>query len=141
MKEAKMKHVVLIALAGIALGGLAADETAPLSAETQAELDQRLAGRTAGPAVNCVRKPDVLGTRSIGDEVLLFETRGGILWVNRPPGGCPGLDSGRTLVSIAPSTQFCRGDIVNVVDPVGGFSYGGCGLGEFVPWRRNRSGG
>ena len=135
-----MKHVVLIALAGIALGGLAADETAPLSDEAQAEFDRLLAGRSPGRTVSCVRQPDLLGSRSIGEEVILFEGRGGITWVNRPPAGCPRLNSGRSLVSITPTTQLCRGDIVNVVDPVGGFSYGSCGLGDFVPWRRERSG-
>ena len=131
-----MKHVILIALAGIALGGLASDDPGPLSDEVQAQLDEQLAGRTAGRAVSCVRQPDLMGSRSIGEEVLLFRGRGGVTWVNRPPGGCPRVDSGRSLVSITPTTQLCRGDIVNVVDPVGGFSYGSCGLGDFVPYRR-----
>jgi hypothetical protein len=135
--EAKMKLVLALALAGVAVGcATGAEEPAALSAELQSELDQALAGRTAGAPVMCVRQPDLRGNRSIGESVILFEGIGDTIWVNRPPGGCPTLRPGRALVTRTPSTQLCRGDIVNVVDTVSRFEHGGCGLGEFVPWRR-----
>ena len=58
------------------------------------------------------------------------------LWVNQPAGGCPTLDSAARSSPRRPTTQLCRGDIAEVVDPVAHIGYGGCGLGDFTPYRR-----
>ena len=93
----------------------------------------------AGPAVSCVNQRDLQGNRSAGEGAIVFQGRtNGMLWVNRPAGGCPSLNWGRTLVTRTPSTQLCRGDIANVVDLGSGGQYGGCGLGDFTPYRRVR---
>ena len=67
---------------------------------------------------------------------MLFEGPGNVLWVNRPPGGCPTLAFGRAFRTRTPSSQLCRGDIVTVFDPVSGAEFAGCSLGDFVPYRR-----
>jgi hypothetical protein len=34
------------------------------------------------------------------------------------------------------STQLCRGDIATVMELTSRTTYGGCGLGDFQPYRR-----
>ena len=119
------------------LAGCAQEEIEP-SADTQAELAGALRNYTqAGEPVSCVSTRSLQGNRSAGDAII-FSGIGDRIWVNRPAGGCPELNSGRTLVTRTSSTQLCRGDIANVVDPVSGIGFGACGLGDFVPYRRVR---
>ena len=99
------------------------------------DLAEALAGRTAGTPVPCVSQRDLRSNRSVGDAIL-FDGPGDIVYVNRPAGGCPSLDFGRVLITRTTSSRLCRGDIATVVDPVSGTEYGGCGLGDFVPYRR-----
>lgn len=108
-------------------------------AEKAAALADVLQGRTAEPTVSCVNERDLAGNRSYGEGVILFEGRtNSVVYVNRPPAGCPELDYGRALRVRVPSTRICEGDIVTVFDPVSRIDYGSCGLGPFTPYRRNR---
>lgn len=138
-----MKNIVIVAGAALATtacmtGTPHADSgpQAPTRSEQRAEA--MLEGRVAGPPVDCVNQRDLGGNRSLADGSLLFDgrTSGGIIYVNRPAAGCPSVNAGRALIVRTPSTRLCRGDIVNVVDPVNGMSYGSCGLGDFTPYRR-----
>ena len=103
------------------------------------ELTEAVAGRVAGEPQSCVSLRDLDGNRSVDNgDAIIFDGRGGVIYVNRPPAGCPSLRFGRTLVTVTPSTQLCRGEIANVVDLTSNFSHGSCGLGDFVPYRRVR---
>jgi hypothetical protein len=135
--EAEMKHAVTLLLAGLAAGCMA-QETVELSPAAQTQLAEALEGRTAGPAVSCVSQRELRNNRTIGDDFILFDGPNDILYLNRPAGGCPTLELGRALRTRTTSSQLCRGDIVTVFDPVSGAEYGGCGLGDFVPYRRMR---
>lgn len=129
-----MKTIVTMGLAILAVGyGGANGAQSTREADKAAEA---LAGRTAGTPVSCVNLRDLRGNRSLADGSLLFEGRGGLVYLNRPANGCPDLNAGRSLVTRTPSGQLCRGDIARVVDPTNGIEYGSCGLGEFVPYRR-----
>ncbi len=129
-------------LLGIALIGLTAacmtqmEDEAALTPEAQSELAAALEGRTAGRTAACISSRDLGGNRSIGEQAILFEGRTrGTVYVNRPAAGCPDLRH-RYLVTRTPSTQLCRGDIVQVVDQGGNFPVGGCALGDFTPYTR-----
>jgi len=134
-----MKSFLLIP-ALVLLGGyaaLAAVGTQSPSERDAARTAQLMAGRTAGTPVSCVNMRDLGSSRSTGDGGILFEGPGRrIVYVNRPAGGCPDLGPGRTLVTRTTTTRLCRGDIAQVVDPVSRVNYGGCGLGDFVPYTR-----
>ena len=130
-----MKQLLILALAGLAAGCMDQAPATP-SASDSARLADALEGRVAGPPVDCVSQRDLRGNRSAGESAILFDGPGDVVYVNRPPAGCPTLDSGRFLVTNTPSGRLCRGDIVTVVDPLNGTQYGGCGLGDFVPYRR-----
>ena len=130
-----MKQIFILALAGLAGGCMDAEPVAPSAADS-ARLADALEGRVAGTPVDCVSQRDLRGNRSAGEGAIIFDGPGDLIYVNRPPAGCPTLDSGRFLVTNTPSGRLCRGDIVTVADSAGGIQYGSCGLGEFTPYRR-----
>jgi hypothetical protein len=133
--EAEMKKIVLIACGALA-ASCAPTEPMEVSDRAQMELADAMRGRIAGEPVSCVNQRDLRGNRSAGEAAIIFDGPGDLIYVNRPPAGCPRLDSGRALQTVTPSTRLCRGDIVTVFDPVSGGTYGSCGLGDFVPYRR-----
>jgi hypothetical protein len=129
-------------IAGVALLGActSSERPAETTASDETKLSAALAGyEQSGPPVSCVNERDLHGNRSVGEGAIVFEgTTSATLWVNRPAGGCPSLDMGRALVTRTTTSQLCRGDIATVVDPVAHIEYGGCGLGDFTPYRRAR---
>ena len=134
-----MKTILALSLAALAAASCAPADpvaTAERADREAMELADALRGRTAGAPVSCVNQRDLQGNRSVGEGAIIFDGRGDLIYVNRPPAGCPDLDFGRALVTRTTSAQLCRGDIVTVIDPVSGAGYGGCGLGDFVPYRR-----
>jgi hypothetical protein len=140
-----MKTIIMLLAAVLAAGcthngGPQASERARAqAAEDEAGLAAALSGRIAGPPQDCVDARDLGGNKSYGRGVILFGGRtDDVVYVNRPAAGCPGLDFGWALKTRTTTTQLCRGDIVIVFDPVSGTEYGGCGLGEFTPYRRAR---
>jgi hypothetical protein len=136
-----MKRPVLIA-AVAALAGCTASTEAPVSAAADAEgdamLSAALAGRTAGEPRNCVRLQDVRNSRGAGAGTILFDGPGGTVYVNRTSGSCPRIQPWHALRHRTISNNLCSGEIIRVFDPQTGVEYGGCALGEFVPWRRSR---
>jgi hypothetical protein len=134
-----MKTVAL--LLGIGLLAACADQPPmEMTASEQTKLATVLANyEQSGPPVSCVVQRDLGGNKSVGEGAIIFQGRSSaMLWVNRPPAGCPSLDFGRALVTHTTTGQLCSGDIATVVDPFAHSSYGGCGLGEFTPYRRVR---
>jgi hypothetical protein len=104
-----------------------------------AELDDALQGRVAQPPRHCVSQRDLGGNRSIGEQAILFGGRTNrIVYVNRPPGGCPDISGGRALRVRTTSSQLCAGDIVEVFDTANNISFGSCGLGDFTPYKKVR---
>jgi len=109
------------------------DAAAPaLSAKATAAL----AGRTAGKPQSCVRLRDVRSTEIVDETAIIYKLDRRRWLVNVPEGGCPSLRPDRTLVTVTPSTNLCRGDIARVIDPPTPIEYGSCGLGNFVPYTR-----
>ena len=134
-----MKKLVPLTLAVLTTGCMAEPPPERYSARTEAGLARELAGRTAGPPRNCIPSRDLLGNRSVGEGAVIFSTRSRkLIYVNRPPAGCPEIRPGMALRTRTTGTQLCRGDIVEVFDPVMGFGRGACSLGDFQPYRRAR---
>lgn len=128
-----MKAIVPIAAALLA-GGCAMGEPVERSGEARlaADLDMRMRGEPQ----TCVALRRLGGNRAFGEGGILFEGTGHTVYVNRPPGGCPSLRFGRALRVRTTGAQLCAGEIVSVFDPVSGTEFGGCALGEFVPYHR-----
>ncbi len=135
-----MKRIAVIAATAAALGACTMHQDAAGSASAvmqgEVSLGEALAGRSEGRPVNCVRSQDVRNTRSAGGNTILFDGPGGMIYVNRASGSCPRIQPWHAIRRRSISTNMCSGELIRVVDPQTGVEYGGCSLGEFVPWRR-----
>jgi len=140
MRKDKMMMKSILALGLIAsLGACAEDGPMEMAANDEARLAAELRDyEQSGPAVSCVSQRDLEGNRSVGEGAIIFGARGSGVYVNRPRAGCPELKFGRGLQTRTPGTRLCAGDIASVVDFTTGIQFGGCGLGEFTPYKRRR---
>jgi len=132
-----VKLMLSAAGAALSLAGCAFSDDRDHSAESESRLMAELDGYVPdGPAVSCVRSPELQGNRSVGRDAIVFSGSAGRKWVNHTRGSCPSLEFGRALRFRMTSPQLCSGEIATVFDPATGMEYGGCALGEFTPYRR-----
>ncbi len=108
-------------------------------ADNEADLANALQGRVAGEPVDCIDLHRVRASRIIPGTAIIYDT-GAILYVNRPDNGADQLSSWDTLVTRTPSTRLCSIDTVTLVDQGSQSFRGVVFLGEFVPYRRVRTG-
>ena len=54
-------------------------------------------------------------------------------WFRNAMNGCPLLADDRTVSSLSPSERQCKGDQVQVSQPVTNIAFGTCALGEWTP--------
>jgi hypothetical protein len=138
MKTIVMLSAAVVALACIHTGrpetGVGARAQ---GAEDEARLAAALSGMIAGPPLDCVIERDLGTNESYGGRVVLFHgPTDDVVYVNRLPTACPGLNSSRSLKVRTPASRLCRGDVVTVFEPVSRMELGGCSLGKFTPYRR-----
>jgi hypothetical protein len=95
------------------------------------------AGRTAGPAQDCVPVESQQALRVVDSRTLAIEV-GRTTWINRLEAPCPGLEPTSTLVTETWGGRYCRGDHVRSLSP--GMSIPGpvCVLSNFTPYRMAR---
>jgi hypothetical protein len=129
-----LRPVVLVLPLFLAAASAAPEPVDRASAPPSA-IAAAMRGRTAGAPVACIDRVGLRNTRAIAG-ALLFEGRGGIVYVNEGVAGCRALAFGRAIRTGNPGGRLCRGDIVTAFEPVSGVEYGGCALGDFVPYRR-----
>lgn len=101
------------------------------------ELAKALAGYTVGPPVRCIKGYPRTRMEIIDDHTLLFRG-GGVVYLQKPPGGCYGV-SGlfTTLVTQSWGTnQLCQGDINRLIGNGSGMGAGSCAFGPFVPYSK-----
>jgi len=142
-EESAMKTAILLAACILMTGSPqtrgpeAGAGAQPETTREEAELASALAGRVAGPPQDCVNERDLGDNKSYGKSAIVLRSRvGDVLWVSRPPAGCPGLRFGLAIKTRTTSMRLCSGDIVTVLDPVSGVEFGSCALGPFTPYRR-----
>ncbi|HEX2762505.1 MAG TPA: hypothetical protein VHM92_01495 [Allosphingosinicella sp.] len=132
-----MTKLLLLSCA-LALGACAMNEPVDDGPDAESRLAAELKGyRVDGPPQSCVTLSQLRGNRSVGEGAIVFDGAGR-KWVNRPSGGCPTLNFGRSLQVKTSSSQLCRGDIATVIEPSWGGEFGSCALGDFEPYRRVR---
>ncbi|WP_336961837.1 DUF6491 family protein [Sphingobium aquiterrae] len=138
-----MRATSFLRLTPLALLAACAAQTAQapkLTDRQTADLDKALAGKVAGEKQSCVDRFPTTNLRVISDEVLLYEAGRKLVYVNNVIGRCTGLSFGNTLVIRSFSSQYCRGDIAQVVDLQTGINHGSCALGDFTPYRMPEAG-
>ncbi|MEA3013297.1 MAG: hypothetical protein QOD42_1842 [Sphingomonadales bacterium] len=108
-------------------------------ADHEAELDRAIAGRVAGEPVDCIDLHRIRSSRVITGTAIIYDA-GSVLYVNRPENGADELNQWDTMVTRTPSTRLCSIDTVTMIDQ-GSHSFRGVVfLGDFVPYRRVRTG-
>jgi hypothetical protein len=123
-----------LALAACAASPAEVQRVADRDDRQRAELDKRLAGFTPGRPVTCIPTVRMRSTRTYGGTIL-YEASSNLIYRNDTNGTCGnGIDD--ILVTQTPGPQLCAGDIVRTVDRTARVETGGCGLGEFTPYRR-----
>ena len=107
------------------------------SPQAEADLAKALAGRVAGTPVRCIPTYRADDMQIIDDGTILFKD-GSTIYLQNPPGGCPGIGSHRNILVSRPmpSNQLCSGDIQHLFDPVSRIGGGACVFGPFVPYTK-----
>ncbi len=99
-------------------------------------IEQALEGRTAGAPRSCIPEPQIDSTQTFDSGAILYRMKSGPDYLDTPP-DCRGtLRRDSAIASRTPSTSLCRGDILQVFDPLTHTGYGSCALGDFVPYAR-----
>jgi hypothetical protein len=86
-------------------------------------------------ATRCVSLRAIDKTDILDDGNILFYMRGGEVYVNHLPHGCPGLKLADTFMYRTPIDSICSVDIITVLERLGVSLRPGasCGLGLFYP--------
>jgi hypothetical protein len=106
--------------------------------ENEAREDAALAGpavRVVGEPDNCINRAQIRNSRVRSDQVIDFEMVTGDVYRNVLPNRCPRLGLERAFTYDTSINQFCRQEIIYVLEQFGGNVQrgAGCGLGDFVP--------
>ena len=113
----------------------------PLTDKQSERLNKELDGKIAGKPVNCISDFNGTNVIRISDDILLYRVSGNLVYKNKLRSSCPGLARDNDiLVSEQFGSQKCRGDFLKLVDRTSGIPGPICSLGEFVPYRKDRSG-
>ena len=81
--------------------------------------DDPLAGRVAGPAVNCIDLDRVQGPEIVEDRTILYRQNGLRVWRTGPLDSCGSMRSGDGLIVETYGRRLCRGDRFRVRPFVG----------------------
>jgi len=131
MRRATIRVGIACVVAALVAMPLASARLTP-----EQELAKLLAGRTAGPAQSCIPMRSVHDSTTIPGIGIVYEVGATRYLMRFQNGGCPALESDRILVTKTPQTQFCRGDIGDVVTRSPATFMGSCTYGEFVPYKK-----
>ncbi|BAK64906.1 MULTISPECIES: DUF6491 family protein [Sphingobium] len=130
-----MKRIFL-ALALLPIAGCTQTETEPkLGVREETELAKAIEGKVAGEPVSCISGYNATSMRVLGDNTLLYRVNKDFIYINRLQGACRGLAQGDTLVLRRTTSQYCRGDIGQVINLPSGMMSGSCALGDFIPYK------
>lgn len=124
-----------IPLLGCATNPAEVQRAADRQARQLAEVEERLAGFTPGQPVTCIPTTRLRSSRNYGPAIL-YEVSSNLIYRNNVNGMCGNSDND-IMVTRTPTTQLCTGDIVRTIDRASRMETGGCGLGEFIPYRRD----
>lgn len=100
------------------------------STEAREGLPDGLSGyKLTGETKNCVSTTRIGSTKVIDDQNIIFEIRGGDVYLNRLRGRCSGLNISKGFGYKLRSSQLCRGELITVLE-MGGMG-STCSLGSF----------
>ncbi len=141
MRSTKLLALVL-PLSLLAACGEVDSTPKPLTDKQSTLLSKELAGKVAGKPVNCISDFNATNMVRISDDILLYRVSGNLVYKNNLRSSCPGLARDNDIiVSEQFGGQKCRGDLLKLVDRTSGIPGPVCSLGEFVPYRKDKTAG
>lgn len=103
------------------------------------KLTAELEGRVAGKSQSCIDLREASGSEIYRDAILYRASRNKY-WLAEAPGcGSARASNDYILVQNVYGSQLCRGDIIRLVDRVGGFNAGACSIRSFTPYTKAKS--
>ena len=112
----------------------------PLTEKQSITLARQLDGKIAGAPQRCISDYSAANLIRVSDDILLYRVSGGLVYKNQLRGGCPGLSrDSDIIVSEQYGTQKCSGDLIRLVDQTSGIPGPTCSLGDFVPYRKDKT--
>lgn len=124
------RALLLVALL-LATPAMAQSSKAPSQAEDAAAIEALPA---KGDPVQCMMLQNVNQSIPVGKQLLLVQMGTDIWFRNKLQSACPSMNQNRLLTyRTQPGGLICKGDALDVVDPVSRIRFGPCILGEFVP--------
>ena len=118
-------RVALYSALGAAVIGLGATATAGDSAADVLSKYEK-----TGADETCLNLSHVRDSDPLDDHAIMFELRGGDMYLNELDGRCTGLERERRFSYKTSQNKICKGDIITVTDNFGNFR-GSCSLGAF----------
>jgi hypothetical protein len=125
-----------VLVTGCSISG--AESTPMALTDKQAKLLEKQIGRkVAGEAVSCISNLDQNNVIRVSDDLLLYQVSSRLVYQNRLKSPCPGLARDSDIIVTEQfGSQLCRGDIIKLVDRLGGIPGPSCALGDFIPYRK-----
>lgn len=115
---------------------------APLTDKQASLLTRELEGKVAGQPVNCISDFNADDMIRVSDDILLYRVSGRLVYKNTLRSTCRGLARDTDIVVTEQfGGQKCRGDLIRLVDRSSGMTGGVCSLGDFVPYRAEKTAG
>jgi hypothetical protein len=112
----------------------------PLTEKQSAVLMKELKGKVAGKPVKCISDLNTTNTIRVSDNILLYRVSGRLVYQNTLRSACSGLArDDDIMLSEQFGSQKCNGDIIRLVDRTTGMTGGVCSLGDFVPYRLEKT--
>jgi hypothetical protein len=127
----------LLLLLGV---GLASCTTAPQAgmpdARSQQELQQLLAGKTAGKPISCLQSTYTNDMQIIDGRNVAFKQGARTVYLMHLSEGCHLLGAGgyALLTHQFGGLGYCQGDIARVFDTTSRMTVGSCGIEQIVPY-------
>lgn len=126
-------------LGAVMLAGASASPATAAKPNPDTELQRLLAGRVAGPPVDCISLPNVTGNTIVSGRAIVYRI-GMRLFVNEPPEGASQLHRDDIIVTRTFGTNLCRRDIIRLLDRTSTIPHGFVALGKFVPYTKPKVG-
>ena len=103
--------------------------------DPEAPLQKALAGRTAGPPVDCIISSSTDSSQIIDRKAILYRI-GSRIFVNEPRSGADTLREDDILVTRTFGSRLCSRDMVQLIHRGSRFPGRYISLGKFVPYSR-----
>ena len=100
------------------------------------KLTAALEGRVAGKEQSCIQLDQATGNEVFRDAILYRASRSKYFLADAPGCGSSRGHNDYILVQNVFGSQLCRGDIVRLVERVGGFTGGSCAIRGFTPYTK-----